>query len=264
MGLMERMPKLLGLGLASLMFLSVGCTSLRYKKTEDLWAESDQKFKAGQYGDAVPYYDELLRRDENDTRARLYRGISKDRSGATTDALDDYQRCADGGQTKALLWRAGLDIKSGFLDAAERDLQALRGVTLETNEQVAQLTLIGELRLKQGNARMAVQSLERASDLAKGQSDSFTLGHAKDAHYNAAYAYYQLGEFQSAMEHMEQYRQISETTGAGLDGHDYSMLCLTHYLSGDMEGARAYVAKCDPEWRRKAAQDFGDAAFFGS
>lgn len=254
----------LGFGLAVLMIATSGCTSLRYKKTEDLWAESDQKFKAGQYGDAVPYYDELLRRDENDVKARKYRAIAKDRSGATTDALDDYQKCSEQGDTKALLWRANLDIKSGFLDAAERDLQALRGASLDGHEQVAQFTLIGTLRLKQGNARMAVQSLERACELARGQSDSFTLGHARDAHYNAADAYYQLGEFQSGMEHMEQYRQISETTGSGLDGRDYSMLCLLHYLSGDMEGARQYVGKCDAEWRRKAAQDFGDPAFFGS
>jgi tetratricopeptide (TPR) repeat protein len=259
-----RSARLLGFGLAGLMLACAGCTSLRYKKTEDLWAESDQKFKAGQYGDAVPYYDELLRRDDNDARARMYRGISRDRSGDTTDALDDYQKCADQGQTKALLFRAGLDIKSGFLDAAEKDLQALRGASLDTHEQVAQLTLIGELRLKQGNARMAVQSLERACELARGQSDSFTLGHARDANYNAAYAYYQLGEFQSGMEHMEQFRQISDTTGQGCDGRDFSMLCLLHYLSGDMEGARGYLSKCDPEWRHKAAQDFSDPAFFGS
>lgn len=264
MGLFERTPRLLGLGLAVLMVAGTGCSSLRYKKTEDLWAESDQKFKAGQYGDAVPYYDELLRRDENDVRARKYRGVSKDRSGATTEALDDYQKCSEQGDAKALLFRAGLDIKSGFLDAAERDLQALRGASLDSHEQVAQFTLIGELRLKQGNARMAVQSLERASELARGQSDSYTLGHARDAHYNAANAYYQLGEFQSGMEHMEQYRQISETTGAGLDGRDYAMLTLLHYLSGDIEGARAYVGKADPEWRKKASQDFGDPSFFGS
>ena len=261
MGLMDRK---LGLGLAVLMFLGTGCSSLRYKKTEDLWTESDQKFKAGQYGDAVPYYDELLRRNDEDSRARFYRAVSKDRSGATTDALDDYQRAADGGQAKALLWRAGLDVKSGFYDAAERDLQALRGAQLQTSDQVAQLTVIGDLRLKQNNPRLAVQSLERATELAKSQSDSETLGHARNAHYNAANAYYLLGEFQSAMEHMEQYRQISETTGAGLEGKDYSMLCLTHYLSGDMDGARQYVNKCDPEWRKKAAQDFGDTAFFGS
>ncbi|MEZ0227077.1 MAG: tetratricopeptide repeat protein [Planctomycetota bacterium] len=256
--------RLFGFCLAAIMLASAGCSSLRYKKTEDLWVESDQKFKAGQYGDAVPYYDELLRRDDSDVRARQYRGIAKDRSGATTEALDDYQRCSEQGSVKTLLWRANLDIKSGFLDAAERDLQALRGATLENHEQVAQFTLIGTLRLKQGNARMAVQSLEKSCELARGQSDSFTLGHARDAHYNAAYAYYQLGEFQSGMEHMEQYRQISETTGAGLDGRDYSMLTLLHYLSGDIEGARGYVGKADPEWRKKAAQDFGDPAFFGS
>src|SRR4051812_16895336 len=104
--------RLFGFALAALMLASTGCSSLRYKKTEDLWVESDQKFKAGQYGEAVPYYDELLRRDENDVRARKNRGIARDRSGATTEALDDYQKCSEQGDAKALLWRAGLDIKS--------------------------------------------------------------------------------------------------------------------------------------------------------
>src|SRR5690242_16150325 len=107
MRLMERTPKTLGLAL--LMLASCGCGSLRYEKTEQLWAESDQKIKAGQYADAVPYYDELLRRDENDVRARKYRAIAKDRTGATTDALDDYQKCNDKGDVDSLLWRANLD-----------------------------------------------------------------------------------------------------------------------------------------------------------
>jgi tetratricopeptide (TPR) repeat protein len=260
----QAMARTVTAGLAMMILAGSGCTSLRYKKTEDLWSESDQKFKAGQYPDTVPYYDELLRRDENDQNARIHRALAKDKSGATTDALDDYQKCADAGNVKALLWRAGLDIKSGFYDAAERDLQSLKGASLDGHEQVAQFTLIGTLRLRQGNNKLAVQSLERACDLARGQSDSFTLQHARDAHYNAADGYYHLGDFAAAMEHMEQYRQISESTGAGLDGRDYSMLCLMHYMNGDMEGARSYLSKTDPDWRRKAAKDFDDAAFFGS
>ena len=244
------------------MTASLGCSSLRYKKTEDLWAESDAKFKAGSYGDAVPYYDELLRRDENDSRARFQRARAEELTGANTEALTDYDKA--GGDTRSLLYKAGLDIKAGFYDAAQHDLEALKGASLDTHEQVAQLTLVGTLRLKQNNPRMAVQSLERACDLARGQSDSFTLSHAKDAHYNAAVAYYNLGEFQSGMEHMETYRQISEQSGSGLDGRDYDMLCLLHYLSGDMDGARAYVPKTEPEWRRKAADDFKDPSFFGS
>jgi tetratricopeptide (TPR) repeat protein len=250
-------------GLAALGFAASGCSSLRYKKTDDLWVESDQKFKAGQYADAKPYYDELLRRDENDGKARLLRGISEDKSGDTSSALDDYQKCAEQGDARALLFRAGLNVKAGFFDAAERDLGALKGMSLDSHEQVAQLALVGTLRLKQGNARMAIQSLERACDLARGQSDSYTLGHARDAHYNAAQAYYQMGEFQSAMDHMEQYRQIAEQTGTGCDGRDYYQLCILHYLSGDMEGARGYLSKADPDMRKKAGEVFNDPAFFG-
>lgn len=254
----------LGLGLAALVFVGTGCSSLRYKKTEDLWAESDQKFRGGQYADAVPYYDELLRRDENDSRARLRRGISRDRSGATSEALDDYQKVGDSGNAEALLFKANLDIKAGFFDAAERDLTALKGASLDVHQQVAQLTLLGTLRLKQGQVRLAVQNLERACEQARGQSDSYTLGHARDAHYNASQAYYQFGEFQSALDHMESYRQISEQTGAGCDGRDYYQLCILHYLSGDMDGARAYLPKADPEMRKKAGEVFNDQAFFGS
>jgi hypothetical protein len=253
------------LGLAAFtLMLSCGCSSLRYKKTEDLWAESDQKFKSGQFSDAVPYYDELLRRDDNDDRARFRRGISKDRSGAVTDALDDYQRCAEHGSHDALIWRANLDIKSGFADAAERDLAALKAAPLEAHEQVAYYTLVGELRMKQGNTKFAVQSFEKASELGRGMSDSETLGHLRDAHYGAANAYFTMGEFQSALEHMEQYRQISDSTGMGVDGRDYYSLCLLHYLSGDMDGARGYLPKADPDLRRKAGQEFGDQAFWGA
>lgn len=249
------------LGFAAVGFVASGCTSLRYKKTEDLWSESDQKFKGGDYAGAKPYYDELLRRDENDQKARLYRGLSEDRSGDTSAAIDDYNRVGD---ARALLFSAGLNIKNGFYDAAEKDLQQLKGMSLDSHQQVAQLSLVGQLRLKQGQARMAIQSLERACDLARGQSDSYTLEHSSKAHFNACEAYFQLGEFQSAMEHMEQYRQISEQTGVGCDGRDYYKLCIVHYLSGDIEGARGYLPKADPELRKKAGEVFNDAAFFGT
>lgn len=252
------------LGFAAVGFIASGCTSLRYKKTEDLWSESDQKFHGGDYAGAKPYYDELLRRDENDEKARLYRGISEDRSGDTSAAIDDYKRSGDTGDARALLFSAGLNIKNGFYDAAEKDLGQLKGMSLDSHQQVAQLSLVGELRLKQGNARMAIQSLERACDLARGQSDSATLDHASKAHYNAAQAYYQLGEFQSSMEHMEQYRQIAEQTGAGCDGRDYYQLCILHYFSGDMDGARSYLPKADPDLRKKAGVELNDQAFFGS
>jgi hypothetical protein len=149
-------------------------------------------------------------------------------------------------------------------DAAERDLAALKGMSLDSHEQVAQLALLGTLRLKQNNPRMAVQSLEAACERGKGQSDSYTLRHLRVAHYNGAFAYYSLGEFASAMEHMEGYRQVSDSTGMGCDGRDYYMLCVLHYLTGDMEGAKQYLPKADPELRKRAGVELQDQAFFGS
>lgn len=242
---------------------SAGCSSLRYKKTEDLWVESDQRFRSGQFSDAIPYYDELLRRDDGDQKARLFRGISRDRTGETTGALDDYGRASASGDARALLFRANLSIKSGFYDAAERDLGSLRDASLEPHEKVAQLTLVGTLRLRQGKARLATQSLERACDLARGAADPYTMGHARDAHANASEAYYQLGEFDKASEHYDQYARLTEATGGALDGEDYYQLGVLHYLSGDFEGAKAHLAKADPDKRARAAEILNDPTFFG-
>lgn len=242
---------------------SMGCSSLRYKKSEDLWAESDQKFRSGAYSDAIPYYDELLRRDEQDARARRLRGISRDRTGETQGALEDYEKAASHGDATVLLYRANLNIKSGYYDAAERDLGALRDAPLDSHQKVAQLTLVGTLRLRQGNARLAAQSLERACDMARGAADPGTMAHARDAQYNAAEAYYRLGEFDKAVEHIDQYARLSEATGNALDGEDYYQLGILHYLSGDFEGSRGYLSKADPDRRAKAAEILGDPTFFG-
>src|SRR5262245_13362570 len=117
----------------------MGCSSLRYKKSEYLWAESDQRFRNGAYSDAIPYYDELLRRDDQDARARRLRAITRDRTGETQGALEDYEKAASRGDASSLLFRANLNIKSGYYEAAERDLAALRDAPLDSHEKVAQL-----------------------------------------------------------------------------------------------------------------------------
>jgi tetratricopeptide (TPR) repeat protein len=242
---------------------SMGCSSLRYKKSEDLWAESDQRFRNGAYSDAIPYYDELLRRDDQDGRARRLRAISRDRTGETQGALEDYEKAASRGDSSSLLFRANLNIKSGYYEAAERDLAALRDAPLDSHEKVAQLTLVGTLRVRQGNWRLAAQSLERACDLSRGAADPFTMAHARDAHYNAAQAYYQMGEFDKAMEHVDQYARLSDASGNALDGEDYYQLTLIHYLAGDFEGARGFRAKADPDKCAQAAKTLNDPAFWG-
>jgi tetratricopeptide (TPR) repeat protein len=260
---MSRMPRTLAFGLMALA-LGSGCSSLRYEKSEDLWAQGDDKFKNGQFADSIPYYDELLRRDDNDTKARLKRGIARDRSGDTSDALTDYGTLADAGDGRALLFRAQMEVRDGLYDQAEKDLAGLRGMSLNEHQEVIQYGLVGELRLKQGKARMAIQSLEKAIELGSSSADSDTLIHVRQAHYNAGEAYFQMGQYQSATEHLEAYKDLADKTGGDVDGHTYYKLCIVHYMSGDLEGARAYLSKADPVSLKKAGDTFQDPDFFGS
>jgi len=233
----------------------LGVAALESKATTSL--------QAGDYKRALVYLDELLRRDGKDTRTRMRRAMAREQTGAEKAALEDYDAVVALGDKKALLSSTNLRLKLGDLAAAEKDLLALRDVALDPHERVAQLTLIGTLRLKQGSPKLAVQSLEEACKLGRKSEDSFSRKHLRDAHYNAAYAYYQLGDFDPACEHMESYRAVSERVGAQLDGNDYAMLCLLHYMNGDMDTARGYLAKASPDWRAKAAEAFDDPAFFG-
>ena len=256
--------RLVPLGMLAVLVAAQGCSSLRYKKSEELWAESEQRFRSAQYAEAVPYYDEILRRDGEDAEARFRRGFSREHAGEAPAALEDYEACGSKGDTRALLHRANLNVRSGAYDAAEHDLAALRDSSLEPHDKVVQLTLVGTLRLRQGNARLAAQSLERACDLARGAADVHTMNHARGAHYNASQAYYQLGEFDKAAEHIDQYAKLTEATGAALDGEDCYQIGVDHYLAGDFEGAKGWLAKADPDRRAKAADILSDPAFFGA
>lgn len=253
----------------SLLVGASGCSSLRYSSDEELWAESDAAFDGGRHDDAIPYYDEIVRRNESEAKAYLRRGISHEREGETREALQDYARAGSLGETRAYLYRANLNIRSGALAEAEGDLGALSGVTLAGRDQVVQLTLIGTLRLGQGQHRMAAQSLQRAVELGSGYHDPVTRQHVADAHYNAAEAYYQLGDFTRAYDHMIGYASKSgpsDTSEQGLldeaqshlSGSDNYMLGLLAYLNHDFEAADVHFARADPALVAQAREELGD------
>lgn len=246
-----------------------GCSSLRYSSDEELWAESDSHFDTGRHGEAIPYYDEIVRRDETKAKAYLRRGISHERQGETREALQDYARAGTLGETRGYLYRANLNIRTGALAEAEGDLGAVSGASLAGRDQVVQLTLIGSLRLAQGQNAMAAQSLQRAVELGSGYHDPQTRQHVANAHYNAAEAYYRMGDFTRAYDHMIGYASKSgpsdaseqgllDTPASHLSGSDHYMLGLLAYLTHDFEAADIHFARADPELVAKARQELGD------
>lgn len=261
------------IGLGALLLLGMGltgCTNLRYLSSDELWAKSDEYFNSGDYDDAIPYYDELLRRNEDDKKALLMRGLSHERTDGTEKALRDYAQAGKKGEGKAILYRANLNIARGDTAAAEEDLGKLRDMGLGGRDQVIQLTLLGTLRLKQGRSRLAAQSLERA--IATGKSFADARKHVADAHYNAAQAYYRLGDFGRAYDHMIGYasksapaplteEELLEKPNAALTGRDYYMLGLLAYLNHDYEAAEVHLGRADAELVERAAKILDDPSF---
>lgn len=263
---------------ASLALLALGasgCSSLRYADDDELQAESESHFDGGRYDDAIPYYDEMVRRDEEHSHALLRRGISHEREGETREALRDYAKAGSLGETRAYLYRANLNIRTGALGEAEQDLGAIKGVSLAGRDQVVQLTLIGTLRLAQGQHRMAAQSLQRATELGAGYNDPTTRDHVANAHYNAAEAYYHLGDFSRSYDHMIGYASksgASDVTEQGLldrhathlSGSDHYMLGLLAYLNHDFEAADIHFSRADPGLVAQAREELGDPSLGAS
>jgi tetratricopeptide (TPR) repeat protein len=225
-------------------------------ETEELWAESDARFDSGAYGDAIPYYDELLRRNGDDSRALVMRGVSHERTGNSSTAFADYAQAGSHGDVRGLLYSANLHIRQGELSAAEEDLGRLRDAGLSGRDQVIQLTLLGTLRLKQGQNRLAAQSLERAAEQGAQFGDPVIQERVRDAHYNAGQAYYRMGDFGRAYDHM-----IAFAQGQELGGQDAYLVGLMAYLAGDFQAADQYLAQADPDLVAEGAKILDDPSF---
>lgn len=253
-----------GLGLGA-MFIGAGCSGLQHKTNDELWAESDQHFNQGRYDEAKPYYDELIRRDDADTKARLMRGVSRERTGEESGALEDYDYAGSHGDVRALFYRADLNIRRGEYSAAESDLASLRDMGLGARDTVVHLTLLGTLRLKQKQWLFAAQNLERACQSGGSYGDSAMTNHVRTAHYNAGQAYYQLGDFGRAYDHMLAYAGATPNdptdTSYPLDGEESYLLGLLAYLAGDFNAADHHLANADPDMVARAADVLEDPSF---
>jgi tetratricopeptide (TPR) repeat protein len=242
----------LGLALAA---LSSGCSGLQHTETAELWSEGDAHFDAGRYDEAIPYYDELLRRDDAESRAYVMRGASYERQGDSPSALSDYGQASYHGDVRGLLYSANLHIRANNFSAAEEELRRLRDMGLDGRDLVVHLTLLGTLRLQQGQLRLAVQNLERAIETGASYYDPTTAARLRDAHHNAAQACYLLGDFGRAYDHLESAVQN------GGSGEDYYMLVLLAYLVGDFDASTMHLSRADPALVAEGAQILNDPTF---
>jgi tetratricopeptide (TPR) repeat protein len=231
-------------------------------KTTDLWANGDAAFDEGRYNAAIPYYDEILHRNSNESRALLQRGVAKERDGDDLGALRDYGAAGDLGDSRATLYSANLNNSRGDTSGSQGDMSQLSNAGLTGANRIVQLVLLGTLRLEQGKPRMAAQNFERAIAEGAQHADYSTRGHVANAHYNAGQAYYQLGDFDRAYNHMRGYMQVADAS-SGAGANDQYMLGLLAYLAGDFEASDAALAKADPAEVAQGAKILDDPSFGG-
>lgn len=237
---------------------SSGCNSLQYMETEELWAHADAAFDAGRYGDAIPYYDEILSRSRENARAYLFRGISRERDSDALGAFRDYARAGDLGDPRGLLYRVDLALRSDDLAGATGDLGRLKDMGLRGRDRVAQLVLLATLRLKQNRPRLAAQNAERALREGEALRDPGAEPFLASARYTAAHAYYRLGDFQRAYEHFDRYMSSPEARQSPTDHYLHGLLA---YLAGDYVAANEHLAQADPDLVDEAASILDDPSF---
>lgn len=236
--------------------LLAGCSSLRFKSTDEVRASGEEAFAGGQYEESVTYYDELLRRDEEDRQARLKRGRARDKLGNNLAAKEDYNVVLEQDQEdiRARLYRAELGLRLGNTAEAEADFTALSSrPDLEVVDRAAVSMFLGKIALEKGDYAMAASHSRTAVTAGRGSVDPATQKHVCDAAYNLGAALYSTDSYAESHQAFLTYTKLAPQAGRPVTPEDYFYLGLTAYLTEDFAGAKLYFAKSDPALRQKAA-----------
>lgn len=241
--------------------LLAGCSSLRFKSTDEVRASGEEAFAGGDYEGSVTYYDELLRRDEEDRQARLKRGRARDKLGNTLAAKEDYNVVLDQDQEdiRARLYRAELSLRLGNMAEAEQDFTALNGRSdLEVVDRVAVAKFLGYIALQKQNFAMAAAHSRTAVTAGQGSVDPTTRRHVCEAAYNLGASLFSTDNYEESHQAFLTYSRLAPEIGRPVTPEDYYYLGVTAYLTEDFEGAKRYFAKSDPALRQKAATILDD------
>jgi tetratricopeptide (TPR) repeat protein len=241
--------------------LSTACSSLRFKSTEEVRGLGEEAYASENYGEAQTYYDELLRRDDEDVNARLKRARSRDKTGNILAAREDYSSALETQpeDARARLYRAELSIRKGDLGVAEADLRALSSSgELETYDRVIALKFLGNIQVRQNKYAGAISFYRQATSLGASASDPLTLKHVAESHYNLAQCLYVSKRFQESHDRFVLYARLAPAVGLALSPQDNYLMAVTAYLSGDFATANTYWPKADPQLRARASRVLED------
>lgn len=261
-------PRCLSSGCCLLVAMVVtGCVpGVRTMNEGELWLRAEDHSRAGEHADSLAYFDELLRRDGENYRALVLRGVAHNELGESTPARSDLMLAVEiaPGRAPARLQRAGLAIKSGNFVAAEIDLAALLEIStsLDTHDQMALHVLVGTLRFRQERAADALRSYEKAIDLGQ-QPGTWMIKHYQDALYNTAQIHFEVRQdFAAAWKHYSQYVEVRQKQGLGLESADHYVLGMLAYLRGDFSLAQEHLAEAPGEQTDRLLEEFDDRGFF--
>jgi tetratricopeptide (TPR) repeat protein len=242
-----------------------GCSFGR-KSTEELRAHANEAFVREEYKRAVAFDTEILRREPNDYQATIQRGVAYDRLGSVSDAQQDSTTAIELAPEAGLprLYRANLALKSGQVEAASGDVQALDSLDLPKHERVAAFVLQGTFMQRKGDHTSALRCYAQAIEAGRGDPDPATSQHFRDALHNSAECYYRMGAFDRAAELYAELIQTKTRDGDELTEDDCYTFVVLRYLRGDFGKAREMFGHVSPERRRKAAQLLNDEGFFAA
>lgn len=246
--------------------LFAGCAGMGSKSTEELRMHADEAFVREEYKRSIAFDTEILRRDPNDYKATIQRGVSFERVGAVSDAQQDYGRAVELDPAAGLphLYRANLALKTNQTAAAAGDVQALSGMDLPKHERIAALVTEGTFQQRKGDPTGALRAYKQAIDLGRDDPDPAIAQHYRDALNNGAECYFKLGIFDRSAELCAELIQAKGRVNEPVTEDDHYTFGIVSYLRGDFAQARAQLASVSPERRRAAAQVLNDDGFFAS
>ncbi len=246
-----------------------GCSSpggIADMETHQLWDHAETNSRDGRYEEALPYFDELLKRDDDDYQARLHRGVAYERLGAADSANEDLDHAVEvaPGLPPARLFRANLAIKQGRLDAAERDLRQLvqEGGGLEDEDLMAVHVLVGTIRQQQNKPDEALLQYQHAISIGQ-RPGKWSVKHYRDALYNATQiAFEGRNDFDMAWDYYSEYASVKRRVREPITPDDHYTLGMLAYLRGDFAGAREHLSQAPQDATSQLLEEFNDPNFF--
>lgn len=249
------------LGILVVVALGTGCSSLRMKSDKEVRELGEEAYSAGKYDEAQTYYDELLRRDEEDVDSRLKRGYSRDQTGNLLAAREDYSQAlkVQPSDVRGRLYRAELSIRNGDSASAKADLQAIADSgDVDMGDRVVALKFLGNIEASGSRFKSAEGFYRQATSLGASAADPWVVRHLAEANHNLGQVLFVQKRFAESHERFALFEQQAKRGGISLTPEHYYLLAISAYMSSDFQTAAKYWGRADPQRRATAARELDD------